>query len=130
MSKNKNVKKQNYVCHCGEYFKTEKELISHYRKKHPNDADMLFDNIGKSGDKFSDKLIELLMMEKTMLNNNFINSDCELKETKLKLTELVNQYDRLVFNFNQLSSVVNISLESISNANKAIELNNNNNNLT
>lgn len=93
--------KNNYRCDsCGKEVKTQKELIKHYRDKHPTAPFGLFNAIGTTGDKFSDLLIKELHDE---LNRQRLNAGKVLGE----LTLLKGTHTALNFKYEQLVNAHN-----------------------
>jgi hypothetical protein len=109
-------KKDNNNCRCNlcsKEVKSEKALIKHYRKKHPNDAINLFGAIGTTGDKFSDKALSQL--SKGSEHNKLRASTCELELSGLKVS-----YNKLNFKYQQLANANNAIGAIMANASAAV----------
>lgn len=109
-------KKGSYRCTvCGKMHFTKKELIKHYRDKHPEYASKLYETIGTTGDKFSDKFISGLWQDNFKFSN-----DLSVGSEQYKILQAA--YNKLVFECNQHKNAITSITAIIDNVNTSVEV--------
>lgn len=92
---------KEWRCTCGYECDTKKQLISHYRDLHPDNAWGLFDQIGTVGDAFMDKAL----------------ADSRARvAAEMQRNARMKDYDDLVRRYNVLARTYRIIAEAIEQA--------------
>lgn len=66
---------KDFMCNsCEKQFDTDKQMVAHYRKSHPDDAYGLWGAIGTTGDAFADNLVNYYF-------NQYRAADKKLRQT-------------------------------------------------
>jgi len=76
---------------CSKNVKTEEGLIRHYHKKHPNEAAMLYETLGTTGNAFADQLAHELSGALADANKRFIDLKVKNAALEIKYEDVINK---------------------------------------